>query len=182
VYCTSCGTQNSDGAIFCQRCGIRLGASAPAPATPSAVAAGQVLYAGFWRRAAAILLDVILVGVALGILGGPFGVWRGWALRRPFAFGPLPCFGGLFHTAVSWLYFALFESSSYQATLGKQALGIAVTDLYGRRVSFARATGRYFAKFLSSIPLCLGFMMAGFTARRQALHDMLAETLVIRKR
>ena len=181
MYCTSCGTQNSEGATFCQRCGNRLGASAPAAATPSTADAGQVLYAGFWRRVAAFLLDGILITVALAILGGRFGVWQGWVPRRPFSFGGFPCFGGFVHTVATWLYFALLESSSYQATLGKQTLGIVVTDLYGRRVSFGRATARHFGKILSSIPLGVGFMMAGFTARRQALHDMLAECVVIRR-
>jgi uncharacterized RDD family membrane protein YckC len=181
VYCASCGTQNLDGAAFCQRCGIRLAAGAAASATASAASAAAVTYAGFWRRVAAFLLDGILITVALGILGGPFGVWRGWILHRPSSFGGLPCFGGLFHTVAAWLYFALLESSGFQATLGKQVLGIVVTDLYGRRVSFARATARHFGKILSSITLGVGFAMAGFTARRQALHDILAECLVIRK-
>jgi uncharacterized RDD family membrane protein YckC len=82
---------------------------------------------------------------------------------------------------VDWLYFAKLESSARQATIGKRALGIAVTDLAGRRISFGRATGRYFAKFLSSVA-AIGFLMAGFTARKQALHDMIAGCLVVRRR
>ncbi len=181
VYCTTCGTQNPDGAAFCQRCGVQIAASGTGSATPAAApAAGPVAYAGFWRRFVAILLDGLLIGAAFGILGGPFGMWRGWAFHRPGHFGGLGCFGGL-HTLVTWLYFALLESSASQATLGKQVIGIAVTDLYGRRVSFARATGRHFGKILSAITLGIGFVMAGLTARRQALHDMLAECVVIRK-
>src|SRR5947199_10802714 len=85
-----------------------------------------------------------------------------------------------FSTLVSWLYEAGMLSSSYQATLGKMALGLKVIDLEGRRISFARATGRHFAKVLSAIMLLIGFIMAGFTERKQALHDMIAGTLVIR--
>jgi uncharacterized RDD family membrane protein YckC len=72
------------------------------------------------------------------------------------------------------------ESSSKQATLGKMALALKVTDLQGRRISFARATGRHFAKIISGMILLIGYIMAGFTERKQALHDMIAGTLVIR--
>src|SRR5208282_6521696 len=80
----------------------------------------------------------------------------------------------------SWLYEALMESSSYQATLGKMIFGMKVTDLYGNRISFGRATGRHFAKILSGMILCIGFIMVGLTERKQGLHDLLAGTLVRR--
>ena len=82
--------------------------------------------------------------------------------------------------AASWLYEAVMESSSYQATLGKMILGMKVTDLYGNRISFARATGRHFAKILSAMILCIGFIMVGLTERKQGLHDLVAGTLVPR--
>ena len=87
---------------------------------------------------------------------------------------------GAFNTLVNWLYAALLESSSYQATLGKMALGLKVIALEGHRISFARATGRHFAKILSLLMFLIGFIMVGFTRRKQGLHDMLAGTLVIR--
>lgn len=84
-------------------------------------------------------------------------------------------------TCVAWIYFATMESSSRQATLGKQALHLEVTDLQGKRVTFAKATGRFFLKFLSSYPLPLvGFVLAAFTKRKQALHDLLSGCLVVR--
>ena len=79
-----------------------------------------------------------------------------------------------------WLYFALMESSSKQATLGKMALGIRVTDVNGNRIGFGRATGRHFAKILSGLILGIGFLMAAFTEKKQALHDMIAGTLVVK--
>jgi uncharacterized RDD family membrane protein YckC len=82
---------------------------------------------------------------------------------------------------LNWLYYAIFESSSWQATLGKKALGLEVTDLAGNRISFGRATGRFFAKIISTLILFIGYIMAGFTEKKQALHDILAGTLVIRK-
>ncbi|WP_260927552.1 RDD family protein [Novosphingobium sp. 9] len=81
-----------------------------------------------------------------------------------------------------WLYYALTESSSWQATLGKLAVGLVVTDEAGRRISFARGTGRYFAKVLSGLALCVGYLMVAFTQRKRGLHDILAGTLVFRTR
>jgi len=79
---------------------------------------------------------------------------------------------------LQWLYFAIFESSSYQGTLGKQALKLVVTDENGSRIGFGRATGRYFAKFLSIMIMGFGFFMVGWTQRKQGLHDFVAGTLV----
>ena len=81
----------------------------------------------------------------------------------------------------SWMYFALMESSRLQATLGKLAVGIKVTDLAGNRIGFEKATWRYFGKFISALPLLGGFVMAAFTARRQALHDRMAGCLVVNR-
>jgi uncharacterized RDD family membrane protein YckC len=82
----------------------------------------------------------------------------------------------------SWLYFAMMESSSWQATLGKRALSIEVTDLAGQRVSFGRASGRHFSKIITNlIPLFIGYILAGFTEKKQAIHDMIASCLVLRK-
>jgi uncharacterized RDD family membrane protein YckC len=84
-------------------------------------------------------------------------------------------------TVATWLYFALMESSAKGATLGKMALGIKVTDLTGSKISFGRATGRYFGKIISGAILYIGYIMAGFTQQKQALHDIMAGTLVINK-
>jgi uncharacterized RDD family membrane protein YckC len=83
---------------------------------------------------------------------------------------------------LTWLYHALMESSEWQATLGKKALGLVVTDMAGQRVSFGRSTGRHFGKIITNmVPLLIGYIMAGFTAKKQALHDMLAGCLVLRR-
>src|SRR5260370_40401077 len=86
--------------------------------------------------------------------------------------------------AVTWLYHALMESSEWQATVGKKALGLVVTNMSGHRVSFGRATGRHFAKIVTnlvSFGIGLGYLMAAFTEKKQALHDMLAACLVLRR-
>ena len=83
---------------------------------------------------------------------------------------------------IGWLYFALMESSTKQATVGKMVLGIVVTDLDGNRISFIKATGRHFGKILSVLTLGIGFLMIAFTEKRQGLHDRLAGTLVLTKK
>ena len=88
----------------------------------------------------------------------------------------------LIFLGLQWLYFAGMESSERQATFGKAAMSLRVTDLEGRRLSFGHATGRFFAKIVSGlIPFAIGYIMAGFTEKKQALHDMIAGTLVLRK-
>jgi uncharacterized RDD family membrane protein YckC len=94
----------------------------------------------------------------------------------------IPFLGGVVGFVIgiagTWLYEAFMLSSTRQATLGKMIFGMKVTDLSGNRLSFAHATGRYFAKWLSAFTLLIGYIMAGFTERKQALHDMVAGTLV----
>jgi uncharacterized RDD family membrane protein YckC len=122
-----------------------------------------MMYAGFWKRAAALLIDSIIVGIIVGLGNLILAEWL----------------ASLVGLVAGWLYWAGMESSASQATFGKQALKIYVTDINGQRISFMRATGRYFGKILSALILFIGYIMAGFTARKQALHDILANTLVM---
>lgn len=139
-------------------------------------------YAGFWIRFAAYFLDYIITyvgGSIVGfILGFMIGMVGGQTEAMEVAAGLVALLGSLVTT---WLYFALMESSSRQATLGKMACGLIVTDIEGRRISFGRATGRFFGKFISGLILAIGFIMAAFTERKQALHDMMANTLVLKR-
>jgi uncharacterized RDD family membrane protein YckC len=89
--------------------------------------------------------------------------------------------GILVLVAGNWLYHTMMESSRHQATIGKMALGIKVTDLNGNRISFARANGRFFGKLLSGAIMNIGYLMAAFTVQKQALHDILAGCLVVLK-
>lgn len=82
---------------------------------------------------------------------------------------------------VQWLYYAYLESGEKQATWGKQVLSLYVTDLQGNRITFGRASGRFFAKFVTGLTMGIGYIMAGFTERKQALHDMIASCLVLRR-
>ncbi len=129
-------------------------------------------YAGFWRRFAAYLIDYILISVVGGIA---FFILAAIAGDTGAVLGYILWFVAFF------VYFAYMESSDSQATVGKIALGIQVTDLQGNRISFGKALGRNVAKLLSALILYIGFIMAAFTEKKQGLHDMIAGTLVVMK-
>lgn len=144
------------------------------------------LYAGFWRRVIALLVDAVVFSAIHWTVVLCFGIWLmvPWTLLGG-SHGPamaelvdiaLQPFG----IVVAWLYFTVCESSRWQATIGKLALGLRVTDEYGWRIGFARATGRYFGKFVSVFSLGVGFLLAAWTARKQALHDDMAGCCVVR--
>lgn len=141
-------------------------------------------YAGFWIRVGAYIIDAIVVGVVGAVIGGIFGAGMGTAASAGADPDAVFTGGSMLLNLISLLvgvaYFAGLESSSWQATLGKKALGLVVTDLNGNRISLAKAIGRYFAKILSAIILLIGFIMVAFTDKKQGLHDMLAGTLVLK--
>lgn len=154
-------------------------------ATPQAIGyqtpSQTAQYAGFWIRFLAMIIDYIALIIAFSLISIPLAVFGGISPRSGQVNTGIDCFFTMFDVLVVWLYYALFESSSYQATPGKMALGLKVTNEFGERISLARATGRYFGKWISGMILCVGYIMAAFTERKQALHDMLASTLVLRK-
>ncbi|MEH2118502.1 RDD family protein [Nostoc sp.] len=138
----------------------------------------SVRYAGFWKRFGAALIDGIILFIVERLIIFVLIFFSGAILRRTQG---VEVFSSVLIIVISWLYYAFQESSPQQATLGKQALGIIVTDLNGNQISFARATGRYFSKILSGLILLIGYIMAAFTEKKQALHDIIASTLVINK-
>jgi uncharacterized RDD family membrane protein YckC len=131
-------------------------------------------YAGFWRRLAAYLIDGLLLAAAQGTIT---------VLVRTIAPGDLQAQVNVLPVSilVAWAYFSLLESSPAQATVGKLALGIYVTDREGDPIDFRRASIRYWAKVISTLALMLGWLMAAFTPGKRALHDYLAGTLVLRR-
>jgi uncharacterized RDD family membrane protein YckC len=143
-------------------------------------------YGGFWIRVVAAIIDAIILRIVVAPISMIFGgVGLAGSMMGHVPHVPLALLGGgltfIFLLFGSWLYEAFMESSSYQATLGKMIFGMKVTDLNGNRISFERATGRHFAKWLSAMIFCIGYIMVGFTDRKQGLHDLLAGTLVLRK-
>ncbi len=163
----------------------------------------QYEYAGFWARFAAYFMDAAIVSI--------FTVFIFWLLRDQlsyfFAAHPdilkklqgggdglssysssydwenkfMYYYASFFSLVFNWAYFAGFESSHLRGTPGKWMLGIYVTDMENKRISFAQATGRHFGKIISGLILTIGYMMAGFTEHKQALHDMMAGCYVWKK-
>jgi uncharacterized RDD family membrane protein YckC len=149
-----------------------------------------VEYAGFWRRWVAYLIDKLILGlptaaiVLIFIVPSIIGVVHACC-------NPEYAIQSILSVVIGWLwlivlilamhlfYFAWFESSRFQATPGKMALGIIVTDMQGNPISFPRALGRNLGKGISHLVYDIGYIMAGITARKQALHDMLADCLVV---
>lgn len=179
----------------------------PAAATPPPIAAAPLPptttvalenYAGFWKRLLAYILDALVLYIPNKLIAGAMGADAAQArltdavqaagtnvtavLDAYRHFLSEVSTANLVVALVAWMYFAFCESSAWQGTLGKLALGIRVTDLHGARISLPRALGRYPAKFLSVFTLGFGFLMAGWTSRKQALHDMVAGTLVLNGR
>jgi len=157
--------------------------------------APSVEYGGFWLRFLAFLIDGAVIGLGVFVVAIPliFLTGLGTYLSQIHPdeevgdAGFMLIMGVIFlfatvSLAVTWLYHAWMESSEWQATLGKKALGLVVTDMEGRRVSFGRATGRHFGKIVTNmIPAFIGYIMAGFTERKQELHDMIAGCLILRR-
>ncbi len=151
--------------------------------------APRMIYSGFWIRVAASLIDSFVMYIAnvvamvgLFFLGVQDNMQK---ISDPANSGFLAgAIFGMYITmlVINWLYYALMESSKNRGTLGKMAVGIVVVNENGERISFSRATGRYFAKILSGLLLGIGFIMAAFDQRKQTLHDRLAKTVVINRR
>ena len=155
-------------------------------------------YAGFWKRVVAYIIDAIVLYVPNLLIMAAFGggaaettLQQALLTAGPDPQAVLAAYSHYYEamraaigltSLLAWLYFAVCESSAWQATPGKLAMGIRVTDLQGRRISFPRALGRYAAKLVSTMLLLIGFLMVAWTRRKQGLHDMLANTLVLNGR
>ncbi len=159
----------------------------------------QANYAGFWLRFAAYIIDQFVIGVAGFIIAVPiilgiiaFGLNLD-GIKHPrefFAHDGLLLVGGIvglimlavmFSIVMKWLYYALMESSKYQGTIGKIAVSIKVVDMEGNPVTFGRASGRYFSRIITNMTFLIGYIIAGFTEKKQALHDLIASCLVVKK-
>lgn len=154
-------------------------------------------YAGFWKRLGAFVVDSIVLAVPTTIL---YVLLMWHYVKSIIAMNPgatsemtpemlstvMGMYGSMFgfqilSVVIFWLYYAWMESSKHQATLGKMAFGLKVVDEQGQRLSFWHATGRTLGKFISSLTLYIGFLMAGATRRKQALHDIMASAYVVDK-
>ncbi len=202
IFCSKCGAQNSGVAQACQNCGASLSNTlVPAPvaapaqayaAAPPVVYAPPSIYGGFWIRLLAHLLDHVILGAVAAplffVMALPTILRVAHEAERDQEPSPemiMAILSSVFlYVAIAfagqWLYEALLTSSPWQGTIGKRVLRLKVVDEAGNRISFGRATGRFFAKILSSMFFCIGFIMIAFTERKTGLHDMLAGTKVLR--
>jgi len=206
MFCSKCGNNLAPGTAFCQACGTAAPTSTAAPtiASDASLPAAPVsphwlppvtrAYGGFWLRFVApfdrwpparrrFLAICIPVAMLSGLGAAIQGMARHNSEPDPAAIAAFVSSIALLigvTTLGSWLYYAYFESSDWQGTIGKKVMSLVVTDLNGNRVSFARASGRFFAKIISGlIPLGIGYILAGVTEKKQALHDMIASCLVL---
>lgn len=140
---------------------------------------GDSRFAGFLLRLLAFAIDTIILSAGMFILQVflriPIHIGYNTTPMNPMLFSY-----NLAAVVIVWLYYALFESGKWQATIGKRFCKIKVTDYHGKRISFGRATGRYFSKYLSTIIFFIGYIMVIFTEKSQALHDMIAKTYVMK--
>ncbi len=202
AFCSSCGQSFAVAAapprapmMSASVAATLGGGSAAIPAFAGNAVVSRVEYAGFWLRFLALLIDNVVMGLGFVLILIPLIFLTG---LRGFLdeihpsedmndVGIFMLIGVIFLAATvslvfTWLYHALMESSEWQATLGKKVLGLVVTDMGGQRVSFGRSTGRHFGKLITNlVPAFIGYIMAGFTEKKQALHDMLAGCLVLRR-
>ena len=194
MFCPACGSENISIATKCWKCcevltnepvviqpqsnpvELDLPVITPPP-SPDVPSVKWIQYAGFWKRYWAFTIDTIALSIVCMILlylldavGAVKAVLR---IKLFFDSDSL-------WTVVGWVYFCGFESSRWQATPGKIALGIRVIDYEGKQISLFRATVRHFSKVTSGLILFIGFFMAGFTKYKQALHDIFAKCLVVK--
>jgi uncharacterized RDD family membrane protein YckC len=209
LSCEKCGSALPEGSSFCAQCGrpltvAELGpvrvpetvtAEEPAPSlqfeaappeTAQAAPRPQFVYAGFWLRGAAFLLDTFILSFLFTLVGSasptPLMIVHEESVLPGIQIPEVTLAGFVVLFVLMWLYYGLFESSKWQATPGKRMLRLYVTDLNGHPVTFGRASIRYLGRKISELILFFGYVLAGFTEKKQALHDIMAGCLVLRRR
>ena len=198
MFCPKCGKETDASGKFCQWCGYDIASIPVKPViVPEEEEGPEVgVHAGLGRRFIAFIVDAILI-LLIGIVVITFfsmtnGVRYALYLAQGASIydlteaatwdaplGPIVAAFGMLIIIVPWLYFAGFESSRSQATPGKVLMHIMVTDMEGNKPTFARVTLRHFGKFISAIPVFLGFLAIGLTKKREGLHDKIGNCLVL---
>lgn len=187
MYCPKCGVQRADEAVYCTRCGQHF--ASPVEIVVPRPAPAPLPYAGPGRRVAAFIIDwlivltpVIALSIAYAVLSpdvAEAATLENFDIDYSESYSGLAAFLLVLGFAGPWLYFAGFESSKRRATPGKMLLGLVVTNEDGGHIGFGRATARYFSKAISASLVLIGYLMAFWSDRRQALHDVFARTLVL---
>lgn len=134
------------------------------------------VHAGFLLRLIAFMIDFVIISILNVVIITIFNVE--YAVESEVWY-PIYFFSHPYYLIINWLYFAILESNPYyQATIGKSILKLKVVDINGNKISFGKASGRFFAKIISGLILGIGFIMIAFTKNKQGLHDLAAGTFV----
>jgi len=200
LTCEKCGAEIPEGTSYCAQCGTpvnvgQLGAVSVPPNASSAevissppdasASPARLLLAGFWRRAVAYLIDTILISLVFGFVASlypsAFLKFPDAAVTSLSSLPQLTPAGWAITITANWLYYTVFEASGWRATLGKRVMRLYVADMNGRPLTFGRAAARNGAKLISSLTFLVGYLLAGFTKWKQALHDILTSCLVLRR-
>jgi len=196
-FCSECGRQTAPDELahfgdrlICGDCKDTFAQKLREGVAPQAA----VILAGFWIRAGAYVIDLIILGVAQGAVQMAFlsrtmrpmgqvqpNVSPEDALAAIGSMLGMVALSTLISVAISSLYEGLFVAR-LAATPGKMAFGLRVVRLDGSPVGLGRAFGRYFAKMLSAIMLWIGFILVAFDSEKRGLHDMICDTRVVRAR
>jgi uncharacterized RDD family membrane protein YckC len=200
LTCEKCDGEIPDGSSVCPRCQTPVSVAQIGPVyvplstqPPEVIPAIRELaalpprpaFAGFWLRAVAYLIDTVLISLVFGLIAS---LYPSTFIKYPDAtttslasLPQLTPIAFVITITATWFYYTVFEASIWQATPGKRVMKLYVSDLSGRRLTFARAAARNLAKMISSLTFLVGYLVAGFTEKKQALHDILASCLVLRK-
>jgi uncharacterized RDD family membrane protein YckC len=200
LTCEKCDGEIPDGSSVCPRCQTPVSVAQIGPVyvplstqPPEVIPAIRELaalpprpaFAGFWLRAVAYLIDTVLISLVFGLIAS---LYPSTFIKYPDAtttslasLPQLTPIAFVITITATWFYYTVFEASIWQATPGKRVMKLYVADLSGRRLTFARAAARNLAKMISSLTFLVGYLVAGFTEKKQALHDILASCLVLRK-
>jgi uncharacterized RDD family membrane protein YckC len=209
LTCQNCGNELPDGISFCGHCGTPLSVAQIGPVrvpeappsveetpAPQRFALPQLRpsYAGFWLRAVSSIIDRVILSTVFAVIAsfrpGVFLLFPDPntqnvppATMQEFLQSiPHPTPEGFFVLLLMmWIYYAAFESSAWQATPGKKVLRLYVTDLSGRPLTFSRASFHNIGRMISEMTFWVPYIPAAFTEKKQALHDMIASCLVLRR-
>lgn len=182
MVCSRCGAKNPEDAKFCIECGAKF-----VSRDGSASLVSYSEFGSFWERFLAYCIDSAILAFGSIVIGflGAFFIGFIMALMGKEIEEMEEFFIVLYYILAflfCWLYFTIMQSSKLQATVGKKVCKLVVTDLTGSRISFVKANARFWSKFISAAIFGIGYLMAAFTEKHQALHDMIADTVVLKRK
>jgi uncharacterized RDD family membrane protein YckC len=188
-YCARCNHEIIEGYTECPVCRASLVKESAVITKETAVSleplkeAAPSKYGGFWLRFIASLIDsVILTGIYYAIAISYTLAQKGnVSAMNPLLMLKEVIWWQIISFLITFLYFTIMESGGSMGTFGKMVMGLMVTDEKEQPISFPRAMARYFSKYISDLTLFIGYIMIGFTKKKQGLHDMIAGTLVVRR-